>query len=193
MAQHPRSWLRNTLNVWLGYFFTAIVAIPASALGLFLISNGMGRQAAVLISISLAVLGGFTAEQLFALRTRKQSRPVVSATLDTAYQLGWGKPAVTAAGLIAGLSQAALSIPSFEYDSAFSRDTAQAAVARTVSAYQVKTTVSRMFVVTEEQKNVLPVNDRKHLHERKANEPITSEELQRMNAAALAYFEDASV
>ena len=78
MVQHPRFWLRNTLNVWLGYFLTAIAAIPASALGLFLISKGVGQQAAILISVSLAVLGGFMAEQLVAFWSRKQRRLVVS-------------------------------------------------------------------------------------------------------------------
>ena len=78
MVQHPRSWLRNTLKVWLGYFLTATAAIPAAALGLFLISKGVGQQAAILICVSLAVLGGFLAEQLVALWSRKQRRLVVS-------------------------------------------------------------------------------------------------------------------
>src|SRR5438552_632879 len=86
--------------------------------------------ALVIIAICLAVLGGFMAEHLIALRSHKQRRLVaISASPDTAYQPSWGRPAVTAAGLITGLSQAALSIPSFEYDRAFSRDAAQAAVA----------------------------------------------------------------
>lgn len=78
MVQHPRSWLLNTINVWLGYFLTAIAAIPASVLGLLLISKGVGQQVAILISVSLAVLGGFMAEQLVAFWSRKQRRLVVS-------------------------------------------------------------------------------------------------------------------
>lgn len=78
MVQHPRSWLRNTLGVWLGYSLTAIAAIPASALGLFLIGKGVGQQIAILISVSVAVLGGFMAEQLVAFWSRKQRRLVVS-------------------------------------------------------------------------------------------------------------------
>jgi hypothetical protein len=70
--------LVSTLGVWLGYFLTAIAAIPASALGLFLISKGVGPQAAILISVTLAVLGGFMAEQLVAFWSRKQRRLVVS-------------------------------------------------------------------------------------------------------------------
>lgn len=78
MVQHHRFWLRNTLSVWLGYFLTAVAAIPASALGLLLISKGVGQQVAILISVSLAVLGGFIAEQLVAFWSRKQRRLVVT-------------------------------------------------------------------------------------------------------------------
>ena len=163
MAQHPRSWLRNTLNVWLGYFLTAIAAIPASALGLFLISNGVGQQAAIIISLSLAVLGGFIAEQLIALWSRKQKRLLVSASPDIAYQPRWVRTADTASGFIEGLSQ-------------------------TTDSCQRKTIISSMFVVTEKQKNDVPVKDRKQPQKRTGNEPI-EQSAQFTQAAALPYFE----
>jgi hypothetical protein len=79
MAQHhPQSWLRSTREVWCGYLLTAIAAIPASAIGLFLVSRGSGQQAAILISISLAVLGGFGAEVIIRFLPRGQTRLVVA-------------------------------------------------------------------------------------------------------------------
>lgn len=78
MAQRPQSWLHNTLGVWFGYFLTAAAAVPSSALGLFLISRGVNPQTAVLISIILAVLGGFVAERVIRLQPRGQKRLVIS-------------------------------------------------------------------------------------------------------------------
>ena len=82
MAQHPQSWLHSTLEVWFGYLLTGIAAIPASAIGLFLISRGAGQQTAIVISVSLAVLGGFVGEWVVRLWPRGQRRLVVSMSSD---------------------------------------------------------------------------------------------------------------
>lgn len=152
MAQHRRSWLRDTLNVWLGYFLTAIAAIPASALGLFLISKGIGKQPAILISISLAVLGGFMAEQLIALRSRKQTR-VVSASPDAAYQQNWGRTAVTNAGFIE--SRAVLAIPSFAHVAALNEEewlSATVQAAYTDDYKKIASKMSRLTMTTTQQR-----------------------------------------
>lgn len=67
MVQHPQSWLHNTVEVWFGYLLTAIAAIPAAAVGLLLTSRGAGQQTAIIISVSLAVIGGFVAEWIIHL------------------------------------------------------------------------------------------------------------------------------
>lgn len=72
MAQHPQSWLHSTLEVWFGYLLTAIAAIPAAAVGLFLASRGADPQTAILVSVSLAVLGGFVAEWVIRLMSRRR-------------------------------------------------------------------------------------------------------------------------
>jgi len=195
MAQHPRSWLRNTLNVWLGYFLTAVAAIPASALGLFLISKGIRQQAAILVSISLAVLGGFMAEQLIALRSRKQRRLVVSASPDTAYQLSWGRPAVTAAGFIEGLSQAALAISSFEHDPAFNEETARLAAVQSAYTNDYKIIASKMFrlpTTSQQQRRVVIQVKGFKAQQGTGNEPaVRADQLTR--AAALSpYFDEAT-
>jgi hypothetical protein len=104
MARHPQSWLHSTLNVWLGYFLTAIAAIPASAVGLFLIRSGIGRQPAILISIGLAVLGGFAAEQVLRWKTLgstpEDSLLLTAGPTATAIQISWGMPPVAAATLL---------------------------------------------------------------------------------------------
>lgn len=75
MALH-HSWLHNTLEVWLGYLLTAVGAIPASVLGLLLINRGVGRQLALIISVSVAVLFGFVGERLVDWRSSKP-RPIM--------------------------------------------------------------------------------------------------------------------
>ena len=82
MAPHPQSWLHNTLEVWFGYFLTAICAIPASILGLLLINKGVGRQLAVIISVSLAVLAGFAGERLVDWWSSRQRRIVILGQLN---------------------------------------------------------------------------------------------------------------
>jgi uncharacterized membrane protein len=72
MAQYPQSWLHNTLEVWFGYVLTAFATIPAAAVGLFLISRGAGQQTAIFISVTLAVLGGFVAEWVIRLISRRR-------------------------------------------------------------------------------------------------------------------------
>src|SRR2546426_7149246 len=101
MAKHPQSWLHSTLDVWFGYLLTAIAAIPASAIGLFLISRGAGQQTAILISVSLAVLGGFVAEWIVRLLPRRQRRLVVSVPPEITHQFNWStSTAVSAAGFV---------------------------------------------------------------------------------------------
>jgi hypothetical protein len=78
MEQHPQSWLRSIRDVWFGYLLTAIAAIPASGIGLFLVSRGIGQQAAMVISVSLAVFAGFGAEAIIRFWPRGQTRLVVS-------------------------------------------------------------------------------------------------------------------
>jgi hypothetical protein len=73
MAERPQAWFFSTLDVWLGYFYTAIIAIPASGLGLILLSRGFGLQSTVLISVSLAVVGGFFAERIIVSRAHQVS------------------------------------------------------------------------------------------------------------------------
>lgn len=82
MAAHPQSWLHSTLEVWFGYFLTAICAIPASVLGLLLINKGVGRQLALIVSVSLAVLAGFVGERLVDWWSGKQRRIVILGQLD---------------------------------------------------------------------------------------------------------------
>ena len=62
VAQRSESSLHSILDVWFGYFLTAIAAIPASVLGLFLVSKGVANQTAMLVSVGVAVIGGFLAE-----------------------------------------------------------------------------------------------------------------------------------
>jgi hypothetical protein len=100
VEQHPQSWLHNTLGVWLGYFLTALAAIPASAFGLFLTRNGLGPNAGILVSISLAVLGGFVAEHIVAMWSLKRTRLVVPVTTQIGYQLNWRTSTVTAASFV---------------------------------------------------------------------------------------------
>jgi hypothetical protein len=82
MAQYPQLWLHNTLEVWFGYLLTAIAAIPAAAVGLFLTSRGAGQQTAIIISVSLAVIGGFVAEWIIHLWPLGQERRVDSTTRE---------------------------------------------------------------------------------------------------------------
>lgn len=86
-------WLRDTTHVWFGYILTALAALPASAVGMWLISKGVGRQTGVLISIALAVLGGFLGEAILSLRSRKRHsrRLVISLPNEIGYQLNWGR------------------------------------------------------------------------------------------------------
>jgi|GEM_PF-6139062 len=82
MARHPQSWLHKTFEVWLGYLLTGICAIPASILGLLLINRGLGRQAALIVSVSLAVLAGLAAERFVDWRSNRQRRIVILGQLD---------------------------------------------------------------------------------------------------------------
>jgi hypothetical protein len=117
MAQHPQSLLHSTLEVWLGYLLTATAAIPASAIGLFLIKRGAGEQIAILISVSLAVLTGFFAEWMVRF-WRGRRRVVVPMTAEISYQFDWSTSSfVSAAGFVlvvtgAPARQHALALPS---------------------------------------------------------------------------------
>jgi len=116
MAQHPQSWLHSTLDVWLGYLLTATAAVPASALGLFLIRRGAGQQIAILISVSLAVLTGFFAEWVVRF-WRGRWLVVVPMTPEIVYQFDWSTSHfVSAAGFVlvvtgAPARQHALTLP----------------------------------------------------------------------------------
>jgi hypothetical protein len=93
MAQSPQSWLHNTLEVWFGYLLTAIATIPAVAVGLFLISRGTRQQTAIFISVSLAVLGGFVAEWVIRLMSRRR-RPANQPAYGETFLVQSSRPIV---------------------------------------------------------------------------------------------------
>ena len=79
MAEYPRSWLCNARE-WVGYLFTALVGIPAAAFGWILLDKGVSRLSAVLISITVAVIGGFALDALTHVFLK--SRASVSPRID---------------------------------------------------------------------------------------------------------------
>ena len=73
MARYPQSWLCSSRQ-WLGYLYTLLAGALASIFGWWLLSVGISRVWAALISISVAVVVGFVAEAIhyFLAGDRKQ-------------------------------------------------------------------------------------------------------------------------
>lgn len=82
MGAPNRSWFHGTLEAWLGYFLTAICAIPASLVGLLLVNKGIGRQLALFVSVCLAVFAGSAGERLVDWWSGKQRRIVILGQLN---------------------------------------------------------------------------------------------------------------
>jgi hypothetical protein len=99
MAQYPQSWLHSTFHVWLGYVLTAVAALPAAAFGFFLIGRGVGKEAAFLISVSFALVGGFVLEAAVRPWSSKKIR-IQTVPSQFGYQFRSSITAVSAAGFV---------------------------------------------------------------------------------------------
>lgn len=195
MDRHLPSWLRETLRIWSQYLAIVLAAIPAAFLAALLIARGFSEQTAMIVCVPVALSMAFVGWQLVALWSRKQRQLVVSAFADTAYQLNiayqlsLGRPVVTAAGFIEGLSRAALVMPSFEHVPGFNEETAR------LDTNDYKIIDSKMFrlpTTTQQQRRVVIQVKGFKAQQGTGNEPaVRAEQLNR--AAALSpYFEEAT-
>lgn len=73
-----QSWWRNFVKVLPGYLFTVSAAVPVSAFGWILHTNGVSRQNALGISIITATSLGFILEAIIGKIWSKHEHPVDS-------------------------------------------------------------------------------------------------------------------
>lgn len=191
MDRHLPSWLHDTFRIWSQYLAIVLAAIPASILAALLIARGFSEQTAMIVCVPVALSMAFVGWQIFALWSRKQRQPVVSAVStspDIAHQLSRGGPVVTAAGFIEGLSRAGFAKPSFEHVPISNEE----AAGLDPNNYKILTSKMFRLPTSHQQRRVVIKVKGFKAQQGRGNEPAVRADQLNHAAALSPYFDEAT-